>query len=48
MDNKISDKLTNRELFGYSIGAIPASLLAFIFYLKYIEFFYNDLGLLPF
>ena len=47
MENKELEKLSYKQLFGYTIGAIPASLLAFIFYLKYIEFFYNDLGLLP-
>lgn len=47
MENIELEKLSTKQFFGYTIGAIPASLLAFIFYLKYIEFFYNDLGLLP-
>jgi len=40
-----SDKLANKNLIGYSLGAIPAGLLAFVFTLKYVEFFYNDLKL---
>lgn len=42
-----SNKLKRRHLFGYAFGAIPTGLFAFIFSLKYIEFFYNDLKLIP-
>ena len=41
------DKLSNRNLWGYAIGAIPAGLLSYIFSLKYVELFYDDLQLLP-
>ena len=41
------DKLSTRNLWGYAIGAIPAGLLAYIFSLKYVELFYDDLQLLP-
>jgi GPH family glycoside/pentoside/hexuronide:cation symporter len=41
------DKLSTRNLWGYGIGAIPAGLLAYVFSLKYVELFYDDLQLLP-
>lgn len=41
------DKLSSRNLWGYAIGAIPAGLLAYVFSLKYVELFYDDLRLLP-
>jgi len=41
------DKLSTRNLWGYAIGAIPAGLLAYVFSLKYVELFYDDLQLLP-
>ncbi|MHA1509465.1 MAG: MFS transporter, partial [Promethearchaeota archaeon] len=41
------DKLSSRNLWGYAIGAIPAGLLAYVFSLKYVELFYDDLQLLP-
>ncbi|MFX0010185.1 MAG: MFS transporter, partial [Candidatus Hermodarchaeota archaeon] len=45
---KISEhRLSKRNLWGYAIGAIPNGLLALIFNLKYIEFFYNKLQLAP-
>ena len=47
MEKTSNTKLSRRVLWGYSIGAIPAGLLAFIFGLKYIEFFYDSLQLLP-
>lgn len=40
-------KISTRNLWGYSLGVIPTVLLGFIFGLKYVEFFYNDLKLLP-
>lgn len=40
-------KLTRRQLIGYSLGGIPAGLLIYIFNLKYIELFFDDLQLLP-
>ncbi|TFG28443.1 MAG: MFS transporter [Promethearchaeota archaeon] len=40
-------KLTQRERFGYALGAVPFGLLAYIFTFKYIEFFFDDLKLLP-
>ncbi|NHJ24767.1 MAG: hypothetical protein EAX89_09345 [Candidatus Lokiarchaeota archaeon] len=41
------NKLSKRNLWGYSLGAIPNGLLALIFSLKYIEFFYDKLQLEP-
>lgn len=41
------DKLSSRNLWGYAIGAIPAGLLAYVFSLKYVELFYDDLQLQP-
>ncbi len=40
-------KLSQKNLWGFSFGAIPAALLAGIFALKYVEFFYDNLKLLP-
>ncbi|MFX0175415.1 MAG: MFS transporter [Candidatus Hodarchaeota archaeon] len=40
-------KLSRRNLWGYAIGAIPNGLLAFVFGLKYIEFFFDELLLDP-
>jgi GPH family glycoside/pentoside/hexuronide:cation symporter len=42
-----SEKLSRKNLWGYAFGAIPTALLAFVFGLKYVEFFYDDLALLP-
>ncbi|MBA7647077.1 hypothetical protein ES703_54846 [subsurface metagenome] len=47
MSNSVKDKISSRNLWGYAIGAIPAGLLAYIFSLKYVELFYDDLQLLP-
>ena len=47
MENVIESKLSTRNLWGFAIGAIPSGLLAFIFGLKYVEFFYQKLQLLP-
>ncbi|MFX1536907.1 MAG: MFS transporter, partial [Promethearchaeota archaeon] len=47
MEIQTKEKLGKRKLIGYSIGAIPAGLFLFAFNLKYIEFFYDELQLLP-
>ena len=47
MENKSLNKLSKRNLWGYAFGAIPGGLLGYIFTLKYIELFYDDLRLLP-
>ena len=47
MENTSSKKLSSRTKIGYALGAIPNGLLLYIFDLKYIEFFFNDLRLLP-
>jgi Na+/melibiose symporter-like transporter len=47
MENKSLGKLSKRNLWGYALGAIPAGLLNYVFTLKYIELFYDDLRLLP-
>ena len=47
MENKTEKQISSRNLWGYSLGAIPAGLLVFIFSLKYIEFFYDKLQLNP-
>ena len=47
MENKTSDKLSRKNLLGYGLGAIPAGLFMYVFNLKYIELFYDDLTLLP-
>lgn len=41
------DKLSKKQILGYSFGAIPAALLLYVFNLFYVDFFYNDLKLLP-
>lgn len=47
MESKSLGKLSKRNLWGYALGAIPAGLLSYVFTLKYIELFYDDLRLLP-
>ena len=47
MKEKSSGTLTNKMRLGYALGAIPNGLMLYIFDLKYIEFFFNDLKLLP-
>nr|MDO8109236.1 MFS transporter [Candidatus Sigynarchaeota archaeon] len=42
-----SEKLKRGTMFAYTLGAIPVALFGGIFGLKYIEFFYDDLQLLP-
>jgi len=42
-----SEKLSKKKMLGYSFGAIPAALLLYIFSLYYVDFFYDDLQLLP-
>ncbi|MFX0071727.1 MAG: MFS transporter [Candidatus Hermodarchaeota archaeon] len=48
MESSNVDKLSNKRKIGYALGAIPNGLLVYVFNLKYIEFFFNDLKLLPF
>ncbi|MHA2392093.1 MAG: MFS transporter [Promethearchaeota archaeon] len=47
MERNVEHKLSRRNLWGFAVGAIPSGLLAFIFSLKYVEFFYQELQLLP-
>ena len=47
MENNSLGKLSKKNLWGYALGAIPAGLLSYVFTLKYIEHFYDDLRLLP-
>ena len=47
MEEKSSGTLTNKTRLGYALGAIPNGLMLYIFDLKYIEFFFDDLKLLP-
>jgi len=47
MENNSLGKLSKKNLWGYALGAIPAGLLSYVFTLKYIELFYDDLRLLP-
>ncbi|MHA2433885.1 MAG: MFS transporter, partial [Candidatus Thorarchaeota archaeon] len=42
-----TDRLSRRNLWGYAFGAVPTGLLGFVFGLKYVEFFFDDLMLLP-
>ncbi|MFW9888064.1 MAG: hypothetical protein ACFFER_07780, partial [Candidatus Thorarchaeota archaeon] len=42
-----SEKISRKNLWGYAFGAIPTGLLGFVFSFKYIEFFFDDLALLP-
>ena len=46
-DKIIIGKLSRKNIWGYAFGAVPTGLFAYIFTLKYIEFFYNDLRLAP-
>ena len=46
MSKIVENRLSKRNLWGYAIGAIPSGLLALIFNLKYIQFFYDQLGLI--
>ena len=45
--NEKKKELSTRNLIGYGLGAIPAGLLVYIFNLKYIDLFYDDLKLFP-
>ncbi|MHA1509029.1 MAG: MFS transporter [Promethearchaeota archaeon] len=47
LSNSGKDKLSTQNLWGYAIGAIPAGLLSYVFSLKYVELFYDNLQLLP-
>ncbi|TFG01966.1 MAG: hypothetical protein EU540_02545, partial [Promethearchaeota archaeon] len=40
-------KLSNKNLWGYALGSVPTVILGFVFGLKYVQFFYDDLRLLP-
>ncbi len=40
-------RLSKKNLWGFAFGGIPAGLLSGFFSLKYVEFFYDDLKLLP-
>ncbi|MFX1264845.1 MAG: MFS transporter [Promethearchaeota archaeon] len=42
-----SERLSRKNVWGYAFGAIPTGLLGFVFSFKYIEFFFDDLALLP-
>lgn len=42
-----SEKLSRRNIWGWALGSIPTGLLAFVFSLKYVEFFFVNLALLP-
>ena len=48
MEVEITEKIPLKQKLGYSFGAIPGGLLTFVFAIYYVEFFYNDLELLPF
>ena len=47
MSTDNSNKLSKKNLWGYALGAIPTGLMAFIFTFKYIEYFFDELQLLP-
>ena len=47
MENVTSNKLTNKQMLGYAVGSISSGLIHFVYALYYVEFFYNDLRLLP-
>ena len=42
-----SEKLGRKKMFGYTLGVVPTALFGLIFGMKYIEFFYDELQLLP-
>lgn len=42
-----SEKLGRKKMFGYTLGVVPTALYGLVFGLKYIEFFYDKLQLLP-
>lgn len=47
MESAGLEKLSRRNLWGWALGSIPTGLLAYIFSLKYVEYFYNNLALAP-
>ncbi|MHA1906343.1 MAG: MFS transporter [Candidatus Thorarchaeota archaeon] len=47
MNTTTSQKLSRKNIWGWALGAIPTGLLGFVFGLKYVEFFFDDLALLP-
>ena len=42
MEENGQEKLSTKNLLGYSLGAVPTGLMAFMFTFKYIEFFFDD------
>ena len=42
-----SEKLGRKTMFGYTLGVVPTALYGLVFGLKYIEFFFDELQLLP-
>ncbi len=40
-----SEKLSLKKIFGYALGGVPTTLLAGVFTLCYVDFFYDDLKL---
>lgn len=42
-----SERLSKKKMIGFSFGAIPGALLVYLYNLYYVEFFYDDLKLLP-
>lgn len=45
MENKSSEQLSKKKMWGYAFGAIPNGIYWIMFSLFYIEFFYDDLKL---
>ena len=42
-----SEKLGRRRMFGFTLGVVPTVLYNLVFGMKYVEFFYDQLQLLP-
>lgn len=42
------EKLGRRKMIGYTLGVVPTVLFNLVFGMKYVEFFYDQLQLLPF
>ena len=45
MENQSTFQLSKRQRRSYALGAIPGGLLAYVFGLYYIDFFYQDVGI---
>jgi len=45
MEKKNTLQLTKKQRRSYALGAIPGGLLAYVFGLYYIDFFYQDVGM---